>query len=110
MKLKDLEKAGGFVSADGERKSLTWKNREGQEFTFDIFVKRTSYGLAERIALADDGESRGALSISECILFGTAGERLTYEQAFALEPSLARVFMTAIREVNERKKDDPAKN
>lgn len=112
MKLKDLEQSGGFVSPDGVRvKGLTWKNRDGEEFTFDVIVKQASYGTMERILMAAEGRSRGAITIAECLLFGDAGEQLSYEQAYALDPGLARVFMTAINGIKPKKtKEDAAKN
>lgn len=113
MKLKDLEKAGGFVPVDGVKKSVTWKNRHtGEEFVFDVFVKRMSFGTMERFLVStnDDDRSRGAMTIAECILFGDAGEPMTYEQAYQLEPSLASVLMNAVTEVNTPSKEAIAKN
>jgi hypothetical protein len=110
MKLKDLEKAGVFTPTDGVKKNITWKNREGQEFNFDVFVQRSSYGMVERILLAEDVKSRSALTISECVLFGAAGEKMTYEQAYQLEKSFAKKLMAAIREVNKDDEEASAKN
>lgn len=101
MKFEDLKNAGALVPTDGERKTVTWKNpHTKEEFTFDIFVKRRSYGSVERIYIDDSGKAKGALTISECVLIGEAAEPISYEDAFNLEPSLASVFMKAIGEVN----------
>lgn len=100
MKLKDLKAAGGFVSADNVKKSVTWTNTEGVEYKFDIFVRRASFGSMERLLMADDDRSKSAQHIADCVLIGELAEPMTYEDAYALEPSLAKAILEKVREVN----------
>lgn len=108
MRLKELRAKGAFVDGTPVKKSLTWErpgpNGEPLSDSFDIFVKRQSFGTVERLLLTDDKDpdrSRSARFIAECVLLGDdAKEALTYADAYALEPSLAKLFIQAINEVN----------
>jgi hypothetical protein len=100
MKLKELKAAGGFVSSDHVKRSITWANTNGDEYTFDIFVRRSSFGSMERLIMADDDRSKSAQHIADCVLIGENAEPMTYEDAYALEPSLAKAILEQVRAVN----------
>lgn len=100
MKLNELKKAGGFVSADNVKRSVTWQKSKTESYTFNIFVRRSSFGSMERLIMADDDRSKSAMYISDCVLIGEAGEPLSYEDAYALEPTLAKVILEQVRAVN----------
>jgi hypothetical protein len=99
MKIKDLDSLGAFAEGT-ERKEIEWTNpKTGETHKFDIFVKRRSYGSLELILTAEAGTARCAMQISECVVL-EANETFTYEEAFALEPSLGRLLNKAVEEVN----------
>lgn len=106
MKLQDLRKQGGFVSAAPVKKSVTWKkvddlSGEETEVTFDVWVRKLSFGMIESLFVSPDRKSRNAILISEAVRLGDDGkEEITYLDAFQLKPSLARAIMTAVAEVN----------
>lgn len=105
MDLKQLQKSGGFVSADLVKRKCVWahKDEAGEEHkeVFDVFIKRAPFGAIER-ALLDETLSRSSAIISACIRLGDKGQQeLSYDQAYQLQPSLARIFMEAIATVND---------
>jgi hypothetical protein len=102
MNLKELKAKGALVAQAPVKKSVTWKAPDG-ELTFDVHVKRMAFGDWERLFLADDKDkrSRSAQILSECVRLGDkADEPLSYVDAYQLEPSLARVLIEAVNEVN----------
>jgi hypothetical protein len=108
MRLKELRAKGGFVDTTPVKKNLNWERTgpDGETLidNFDIFVKRQSFGTIERLLLTDDKDpdrSRSARYIAECVLLGDDGkEALSYADAYALDPTLAKLFIQAINEVN----------
>ena len=109
MKLADLKAAGGFVPSAPVAKEVEWTHG-GETLAFTIHIKRHSFGTIEQL-LSDknDDKSRSAAYIAESILLGDGGkEKLSYGDAYALEPSLAAVFIKAINDVNGT--GDSAKN
>lgn len=109
MKISQIEAAGGYASEVVEKR-IKWKNpKTKEEHDFTVGVKRRSYGTLERVLVNDDKQARCAMQIAECIILD--GEQFSYEQAYALEPSLGREFNKAITEVNDdAEKEAAAKN
>lgn len=114
MKLSELKDLGGIVSAAPVRRDLTWNrlSDDGAKSLSDVFtvhILRPSYGTIERTFSGVD-RSRSAALISELVLFGDAPEfeRISYEDAFQLQPSLALLFTEAIKEV--RQSETPEKS
>lgn len=105
MNLKELKAAGAFVSTDHVKRTITWK-----DYTFDVFVRRQSFGSLERLLMATDDRSKSATHIAECVLLGENAEPMTYEDAYQLEPSLARELLVAVREVNGLNEEAEVKN
>lgn len=106
MNLKELQAKGGFVSVAPVKKSVTWEregeNGEVEKITFDVYVKRHSFGALEQIWAGDDDRAKSARFLSYSIKLGAGGkEELTYEDAYQLEPSLAAVLVNAVTEVNK---------
>jgi hypothetical protein len=97
MNLKELRAKGAFVPAHPVKKSVTWN-----EATFDVFIKRLSFGDYERLFLSEsDDRSRMARVLSETVKLGEEGkEDLSYKDAYQLEPSLARSLIDAVNGVN----------
>lgn len=105
MNLKELRAKGAFVSAEPVKRDLSWTHTDGDvEVTdqFSVWVKKHSFGTIERVFVTDkDDQSRSALLISESVFFGDEGkERISYVDAYQLDPSLAGLLMAAITEVN----------
>lgn len=103
--IKDLEKLGGFVPDAPVKKEVPFY-LAGPDVTVSIFVKRLGIGAYEALFLNDkDERSRTARAISEAVTLGEKGEqRLTFDQAYKLDPQLAREILTAFNEVNSPKK------
>ena len=99
MNLKELKAAGGFVPAAPVSVPVTWERAGKDPVSFDVAVKRHSFGTIERLfADNDDERSRSAAYIAASILL--EGVPMTYEDAYQLEPSLAGVLIRAINQVN----------
>lgn len=109
MDLKKLRESGGFVPSTPVAREISWTHvgPNGDEVTdtFTVHVKKLSFGLIERLYAVDDKDperSRMAGFISESVTLGDKGkERISYEDAFQLDPGLAQVLMDAIGAVNK---------
>lgn len=101
MDINDLKKIGAIYTNKPEKKTIKWNNC-GEDVEFTVFVCKLPYGDIERILKA---ESYTIALISEGLRLGDNGnERLSYEEAAMLDPSLANLFVQAINEVNTRDK------
>lgn len=112
MDLAALKARGGVISAAPIPKEVEWTHTDlesGETVTdkFTVHVIRHAYGAIERMTLAANDKSKGALLISHCMRFGDGTEEMAYEDAVQLDPGLAAVFMRAINEVNEPKNSRP---
>ncbi|MHA5806238.1 phage tail assembly chaperone family protein, TAC, partial [Pseudomonas aeruginosa] len=70
--------------------------------TFDVFIKRSSFGAMERLfAQDDDKKSQNARYLAESVRLGEGGEEeIPYETAFNLDPALGFLLLQAVAEVN----------
>ena len=111
MNITELKAAGGIIAAQPVKKRVTWEREGAEPVEFDVHVRRLSFGTLERLLTAEtDDRSRSAAYLSATVLLGDEGsEPLTYDDAFQLDPSLAAVLMTAVRDVN-RTGEPAAKN
>lgn len=106
MDLKQLKAKGGIVTAVPVPKEVTWIHRdettgESIEDVFTVHILKQSFGSIERLFLGAADRSRSAAFIAACVLFGEGGkERISYEDAFQLDPSLAAALVVAANEVN----------
>ena len=100
MNLQQLTDLGGFVDAAPSQQTVTWTraNAAGEPITdtFDVWVRRRSFGTLERVQALGEDRSRSAQMISECIFLGDAKEPITYEKAYQLDPFLAIALMGAV--------------
>lgn len=107
MNLAQLQAAGAFVEAAPVKTPVTWtrQNATGEEVsdTFDVWVRRRSFGTMERVAMLGEDRSKSAKMLSECILLGEEQEALSYEQAYQLDPSLAFALVQAVKDVGAPK-------
>lgn len=102
--LEDLKAVGAFFSDKPVQKAIKFV-LDGQEYDATIWVKRLSVGEQERLAMLSHSDDRkgSALLISEIVLLGDGAERISFEDAYRLSPSLAMAMMEAIEEVNGAK-------
>jgi hypothetical protein len=104
MKLQELRELGGFVPVEPVERTVTWTrtiNGEEKSDSFTVLVKRQSFGTIERLLLTEnDDRSRSARFLAESILLGDGKDRLSYEDAYRLEPSLAAALIDAVNAVN----------
>lgn len=127
MNLEQLTKAGGIISDKPIKQQISWKRttEEGEEepLSFDVYVVPLAYGDYERLYTprsrgVDEGDAAEAEHhslqselISVCIRLGEkADERLTYEQAYRLQPSLAHALIKAINKVIGAKQKKPIRD
>ena len=107
MNLAQLQAAGAFVEAAPVKTPVTWtrQNATGEEVsdTFDVWVRRRSFGTLERVAMLGEDRSKSAKMLSECILLGEEQEAISYEQAYQLDPSLAFALVQAVKDVGAPK-------
>lgn len=102
MKLADLKSSGAFVPLAPVATELTWKRKDADDLTFTVFIKKHSFGTIEKIwGDKDDERSKSAALIAHSVLLGDDGkEKMSYEDAFQLDPGLAGVFIEAINQAN----------
>lgn len=107
MNLAQLQAAGAFVEAAPVKTPVTWTRQDaaGEEIssTFDVWVRRRSFGTLERVAMLGEDRSKSAKMLSECILLGEEQEAISYEQAYQLDPGLAFALVNAVQEANAPK-------
>ena len=107
MKLADLVAAGAVLGDGLVKKSITWTHtppgkKKAVTDTFDVFIKRSSFGAMERLfAQDDDKKSQNARYLAESVRLGEGGEEeIPYETAFNLDPALGFLLLQAVAEVN----------
>ena len=108
MDLKQLRARGAFIPLAPVVRTVTWtRNDEAGEpvtDTFDVHVVKHSAGSIDRLrsdAASNPDRLWGPLFLSESIRLGDDGaERLSYEDAFRLDPGLARMLIDEINAVN----------
>jgi hypothetical protein len=119
MDLKQLQELGGFVPKLPIKRPVTWQpvnddgTPKGDELTFDVFIRKLSFGALER--LFDDKQpidrQRMSAYIADAVSLGDEGkQRISYQQAMELEPTLATALMNAVGEVNSVKKQEVKTN
>lgn len=94
MNLSELRNAGAFISAEPVKVAVEWK-----DYTFDVHVKRLSFGDVESLFATDD-RSRSARMIAAAVLLGENKEPISYADAYALDVSLATKLIEAFNSVN----------
>lgn len=95
MKLKDLQAAGAFVSAEAVECAVEW---EGHHFT--VQVKKLSFGDYEGIFKVKEGESQSAAILSKTVWLPDEKRFMSYGEAYQLQASLAAKLMDAVKEAS----------
>lgn len=107
MNLRELKARGGLVSTLPIPKEIEWTHNDpdtGEEVTekFTVGIVKVAFGVLERVWDAPDNHGKNATLIS--LTVDWAGERLSYEDAYQLDPTLAGELVKAIREVRNASK------
>lgn len=104
MDIRELKAKGGFVSTSPVPIEVEWEHEDdaGEAVTdkFTVHVVRQSFGAVEKLFASETDRSRSAAFIAQCIRFGDGAEKMTYDDAYQLDPGLAAVLMRAINDVN----------
>lgn len=100
--LKELAELGAFAPEELAEHTIRFTSAAGEELECTVHVKHISVGLHEEIFRGhDDSASVTAKLISEGIRLGPGGkEKLSYQDAYKLLPSIAKAMVKAINEVN----------
>jgi hypothetical protein len=98
MRLADLLAAGGIVPDDLVKREVVWDNGVAE-----VSIKRMGYGEVEKAILSRtaDQTSNSAWLIASCVYLDDGNERLSYDQAYWLHPSLFKALSEAVTEVND---------
>jgi hypothetical protein len=128
MDLNQLRELGGILSAEPIPKEISWKRKGADgaevETVFTVHVVRQSFGAIESIFKArakvaqvggagdtPEERSQAAEFICMAIRFGEDGqERISYQDAYQLDPTLAHAIINAANEVNQVNPASPEKN
>lgn len=102
---KKLKEIGAFVPDVPVKREIKFK-LAGQEYDATIHVRQLSAGDYETIFLAgESGRSQTAEVISKCVTLGDSGkEKISFEEAYKLHPSVAAAMIDSFNEVNAQKK------
>lgn len=112
MNLAELKAKGACVDIAPVRRTIRWTHtgENGEEITdtFDVWVRRLSFGLVDRLSKTDESDrSRNAELIAASIRLGDhAEEAMPYDVAFSLHTSLAIELVRAVGEVNRLKQSE----
>lgn len=114
MNLAEFKSKGACVDLAPVRRTVSWSHTDehGEPITdtFDVWVRRLSFGSIDRLSKTDDSDrSRNAELIAASIRLGEhAEEALPYDVAFSLHTTLAIELVKVISDVNQlaRTEDD----
>lgn len=107
--LAALKAAGAVRDGTPKKVEVTWKNDDGEEFTFDVLVKPMAFGTALELQ-ADDSPNKLAAVLSSLVEFeGEDGKPvpLDYDTAMNLHPGLGWQIVKAVNARNEPPKNSP---
>lgn len=102
--LKELQALGGFVG-EPVKKEITFK-ANGEDIKATIHVIELGIGDYEKAVESKEGDrSHMAHIISNFVRLGEGGkEKISYTDAYRLNPSLGGAMVNAFNEVNAAKK------
>ena len=103
--LKELRSLGGIVDPKPVQKDITFRIGE-DDVTASVYIKRLGVGEYEAIRESrEDSKSLTALIIATAVTLGDEGkEKIPYDVAFNMAPSLANALVLKFHEVNNPKK------
>jgi len=112
--LNDLKNAGGILTGKVVERPVEWKayDENGKEVThrFAVGIVKLSVAATERVYTSGEGTSRWAMMVHEAIRLGPKfDQRISYEDACNLDPSLFTALSEAAASVNPKAEDDEGK-
>ncbi|CAI09242.1 phage tail assembly chaperone family protein, TAC [Aromatoleum aromaticum] len=99
MNIYTIKSQGGIVNNEPVPAQIEWK-----EQTFEVQIKRLSYGAIETLHKAGSQAFNTRL-IAECVLFSDG--QLSFDDAFKLDPALANALYAAVMRAQEGDAADP---
>lgn len=105
--LAALKAAGAVRDGTPKKVEVTWKNDEGQDHTFDVWVKPMAFGTALDLQ-ADDSPNKMAKVLSSLVLLEDDDGKtvpLDYDTALNLHPALGWQIVKAVNSRNEPPKN-----
>lgn len=98
--LANLKAAGGMPGAlPPVKRTITWENPEGEEYSFDVYVRQQSYKDLSDIFEGKKEFSNSAV-VSRLICDSNAKQLFTEEQVQDFHQSLIALLVSTIGEVN----------
>lgn len=100
--LAALKAAGAIRGGDPRKVEVTWKNDDGVEHTFDVWIKPMAFGTALELQKDDSPNKMAAALASLVLLEDEGGNRvqLDYDTAMALHPGLGWEIVKAVNDSN----------
>lgn len=110
INLSQLKEIGGVLTGEAVPREVVWKrtDEDGNEVenTFTVGVVKLGIAATERIWAQSESKSRWATLIHETIRLGNGfKDRISYEDACNLEPSLFNALSEASNVVNPAPKE-----
>lgn len=110
INLSQLKEIGGVLTGEAVAREVLWKrtDEDGNEVenTFTVGVVKLGIAATERIWAQSESKSRWATLIHETIRLGNGfKDRISYEDACNLEPSLFNALSEASNVVNPKPKE-----
>lgn len=100
LNLASLKAAGGMPgSLPPVKRTITWENPEGEEYSFDVYVRQQSYKDLSDIFEGKKEFSNSAV-VSRLICDANAKQLFTEEQVQDFHQSLIALLVSTIGEVN----------
>lgn len=97
-----LKAAGAIRGGDPKKVEITWTNDEGEENTFDVWIKPMAFGTALELQQDDSPNKMAAALASLVMLEDEGGKRvpLDYETALCLHPGIGWEIVKAVNAGN----------
>lgn len=92
-----------FVSQKTVKKTITWKDAEGEETDFDVFVRKHSFSVFSKLIQKQDGDDPSIANIVCTSLAKSENSKedlLSYQEACSLDAGLGLALLNAVNDVN----------
>lgn len=105
--LAALKAAGAIRGGDPKKVEITWKNDEGEEHAFDVWIKPMAFGTALDLQKDDSPNKMAAALATLVMLEDESGKRvpLDYDTAMNLHPGLGWEIVKAVNGSGEAPKN-----
>ena len=106
MSLDALKKAGALLGGEPVKRRVEWTNRDGDQFSFDVWVKPMSFGMALDLNEKSDRKQIASTLAALVVFEDENGKRvpLEYEDALNLDPSFGLAILEVVAGTTAKKK------